>query len=188
MPEDSKARINQEDEEEKVSIPDFIELWKQLYFQTEDSWANATKELIGSKQFISILDQIREQYLSFQEISKQNTDQFFKVNPLPSKKDIARIAELIIGLEDKVDDFDLHFSNNIASITKSLIKLVDYQESLIQEIRELKEENLALNKKLDNINRKVNAMARLQTGLKEAAAETDKKAKAARSKKKDSLD
>lgn len=189
MPEDSKTRQKQADAEEKISMPDFIELWKELYFQAEDSWANATKELIGSKNFIQILDQIRDQYLSFYKISQQNTDQYFEDNPLPSKKDIARIAELIIGLEDKVDDFDLHFSNNITMITNSLIKLVDYQEVLKQEIIALKQENASMNKKLEAVNKKLNTIARSQVSLQEAAAGDDKKVKTpGRSKKKDSLD
>lgn len=189
MSEDSKASQKQADTEEKVSMPDFIELWKKLYFQAEDSWAHATRELIGSKNFVQMLDQIRDQYLSFHKISKQNTDQYFEVNPIPSKKDIARIAELIIGLEDKVDDFDLHFSNHITAITGSLIKLVDYQEVLKQEITALKQENASINKKLDTINRKLNTMARSQDSQKEPVGERDKKVKkSARSKKKDSGD
>lgn len=189
MPEDSKAKRKQADAGERISMPDFVELWKELYFQAEESWANATKEFIGSKNFIGILDEIRDQYLSFHKISQQNTDQYFEANPLPSKKDIARIAELIIGLEDKVDDFDLHFSNNITMITNSLVKLVDYQEVLKQEIAALKRENSSLNKKLETGNKRLNTLVKSQIGVKEAAAAEDKKPKTpGRSKKKDSLD
>ena len=114
-------------------------------------------------------------------------DQYLEANPLPSKKDIARIAELVIGLEDKVDDFDLHFSDNITSITSSMIKLVDFQEQMKQEIAALKEQTANINKKLDTINKKLNAKTRSQASAKEVKSEDNNTVtKPTKSKKKDS--
>ncbi|MDD2371969.1 MAG: hypothetical protein WC109_00595 [Syntrophomonadaceae bacterium] len=187
MPEESRAKQKQAEPGDNVKMPDIVELWKELYFNAEESWTTATRELIASKSFIQVLDQIRDQYLSFHKVSQQNIDQYFEVNPLPSKKDIARIAELIIGLEDKVDDFDLHFSNNITNIASSMIKLVDYQELMKQEISELKEQNASINKKLDTINRKLNAKTRSQDSVKQVKSEDDRLVtKPKKSKKKDS--
>ena len=182
MPEE-KAKQEQAETGSNVSMPDIVELWKELYFNAEESWATATRELIASKSFIKVLDQIRDQYLSFHKVSQQNMDQYLEVNPLPSKKDVARIAELIIGLEDKVDDFDLHFYDNITKITNSIIRLVDYQEVMKQEIAELKEQTASINKKLDTINKKLNAKTRSQEVKSEAARPVTKSGK---SKKKDS--
>ncbi|HHV16148.1 MAG TPA: hypothetical protein GXX58_06185 [Gelria sp.] len=177
MAEDSsKTKQKQAEPGDNVKMPDIVELWKELYFNTEESWASATRELIASKSFINVLDQIRDQYLSLYEVSQQNMDQLLEANPLPSKRDVARIAELIIGLEDKIDDFDLHFANNISKLTSSMIKLVEFQELMKQEISELKQQNASIskrfdtvNRKLDNINkrfdtvnRKLNAVARAQ--------------------------
>ncbi|NLX02993.1 MAG: hypothetical protein GXY40_10770 [Syntrophomonadaceae bacterium] len=182
MPEE-KAKQKQAETGNNVSMPDIVELWKELYFNAEESWSVATRELIASKSFIKVLDQIRDQYLSFHKVSQQNMDQYLEVNPLPSKKDVARIAELIIGLEDKVDDFDLHFYDNITKITNSIIRLVDYQEVMKQEIAELKEQTASINKKLDTINKKLNAKTRSQEVKSEAARPVTKSGK---SKKKDS--
>jgi polyhydroxyalkanoic acid synthase PhaR subunit len=183
MPEESRAKQKQAKQDDNVSMPDIVELWKELYFNAEESWATATRELIASNSFIHILDQMRDQYLSFHKVSQQNIDQYLEGNPLPSKKDIARIAELIIGLEDKVDDFDLHFSNNITRITSNIIKLVDYQEVMKQEIAELKQQTASINKKLDAINKKLNAKTRSQ----EVKSEDDKPVtKPRKSKKKES--
>jgi len=186
MPEE-KAKQEQAETGKNVSMPDIVELWKELYFNAEESWATATRELIASKSFIQVLDQIRDQYLSFHKVSQQNMDQYLEANPLPSKKDIARIAELVIGLEDKVDDFDLHFSDNITSITSSMIKLVDFQEQMKQEIAELKEQTANINKKLDTINKKLNAKTRSQASAKEVKSEDNNTVtKPTKSKKKDS--
>ncbi len=186
MPEE-KAKQEQAETGKNVSMPDIVELWKELYFNAEESWATATRELIASKSFIQVLDQIRDQYLSFHKVSQQNMDQYLEVNPLPSKKDIARIAELVIGLEDKVDDFDLHFSDNITRITSSMIKLVEFQEFMKQEIAELKEQTASLNKKLDTINKKLNTKTRSQASTKEGKSEDDNPvSKPKKNKKKDS--
>jgi len=186
MPEE-KAKQNQAETGSNVSMPDIVELWKELYFNAEESWAATTREFIASKSFIQVLNQVRDQYLSFHKVSQQNIDQYLEANPLPSKKDIARIAELVIGLEDKVDDFDLHFYDNITRITGSMIKLVEFQEQMKQEIAELKEQTANINKKLDTINRKLNAKARSQASAKEVKSEADNLvAKPRKSKKKDS--
>ncbi|HBQ27101.1 MAG TPA: hypothetical protein DD791_11960 [Syntrophomonas sp.] len=187
MPEESSAKQKQAEAKTNVSMPDIVELWKELYFNAEESWADATKELITSKGFIQVLDQIRDQYLSFHKVSQQNIDQYLEANPLPSKKDIARIAELIIGLEDKVDNFDLNFSNNILKITSSMIKLVEFQELMKQEIAELKQQTASINKKLDTINRKLNVKTRSQDNITEVKGGDDKPVtKPKKSKKKDS--
>jgi polyhydroxyalkanoic acid synthase PhaR subunit len=187
MPQESKAKQKQAKSGDNVSMPDIVELWKELYFNAEESWSTATRELIASKSFINILDQMRDQYLSFHKISQQNIDQYLEVNPLPSKKDMARIAELIIGLEDKVDNFDLHFYNNISKITSSMIKMVEYQEVMKQEIADLKQQTASINKRLDTINKKLNAKTRSQDKVTEVKSEEDKPVtKPRKSKKRDS--
>ncbi|WP_054694681.1 hypothetical protein [Syntrophomonas palmitatica] len=144
--------------QDNIMMPDFIELWKEMYFKTEESWTNTTKELITTRNFIAMLDQIRDQYLSYHKVSEQNLDKYFKLNPVPSKRDLARVAELVIGLEDKIDQLDLQFASNINRITTSLIKLVDYQTALKDEIAALRQENTAISQKLDNLLRAVQGL------------------------------
>jgi len=146
-----KASGKKEEQDKKIIMPDLIELWKEMYFMNEDAWTSATKEFITTQSFVSALDKIKEQLLNYHKISEQNLDNYYKINPVPSKKDIARVAELVIGLEDKVDELDIQFSSNINRITASLIKLVDFQANLKQDIRALRQENQAIQKKLDEL-------------------------------------
>jgi len=132
-------------------MPDFVELWKEMYFKNEDAWTQAIKEFITTQTFVSVLDQVKDQLLNYHILSEQNLDNYYKVHPAPSKKDIARVAELVIGLEDKVDELDLQFSTNINRITGSLIKLVDFHANLKDEVKSLREENQAVQKRLDEI-------------------------------------
>ncbi|MGE5391674.1 MAG: hypothetical protein ACM3PE_11495, partial [Deltaproteobacteria bacterium] len=127
------------------------ELWKEMYFKNEDAWTQATKEFITTQTFVTALDHVKDQLLNYHKLSEQNLDNYYKVHPVPSKKDIARVAELVIGLEDKVDELDLQFSTNINRITAGLIKLVDFNSNLKDEVKVLRQENQAMQNKLDDI-------------------------------------
>jgi polyhydroxyalkanoic acid synthase PhaR subunit len=123
-----------------LNMPDLLELWKKIYFSSEEAWAHNAKDFVASKAFMDMLEQFLDQYLSYHQMSNQYLDKYFEGNPVPSKKDIARIAELIIALEDKVDNLDLAMVNNLDSIARSMAKLVDIQEGLNRIINSLKYE------------------------------------------------
>ncbi|MEN6461940.1 MAG: hypothetical protein ABFC94_11300 [Syntrophomonas sp.] len=138
-------------EEESVKMPDMVEFWKTMYFSTEDMWVNAIKEYLTTKSFVGMFNEIKDQYLSCYKIVNQNLDSYLEVNPIPSKKDIARIAELVIALEDKIDNFDFQFSGNTASMTKSLLKMADFNAKQKEEIFSIKVQLDSLNDKLEMI-------------------------------------
>lgn len=150
MPADANKKAHANNDE-KVVMPDFVELWKEMYFKNEDAWTQAIKEFITTQTFVTALDGVKDQLLNYHKLSEQNMENYYKVHPAPSKKDIARVAELVIGLEDKVDELDLQFSTNINRITASLIKLVDFHSNLKEEIGALKRENQVIQKKLDRL-------------------------------------
>jgi polyhydroxyalkanoic acid synthase PhaR subunit len=142
---------NKRNEEESVKMPDMVELWKKMYFGTEEMWGNALKENLTTKSFVGMFNEIKDQYLSFYKVSNQTLDQYLEANPIPSKKDVARVAELVIALEDKIDDFDLEFSSNMASMTESLLKIVDFHGKLKEEVFSIKTQLDSLSDKLEQI-------------------------------------
>jgi len=127
-----------------IQFPDIMELWKKNYFKTEEALTNAGKEFVSSKVFVDMLDNMRDQYLSYHKVSTQYMDQYFENNPVPSKKDIARVAELVIALEDKIDNLDIQLTDNVNSIAKSLIKLADFHQELKDEVLLLRKDFFAL--------------------------------------------
>lgn len=158
MIDDANKIIQEENAEEIIKFPDVVEMWKDIYFKTEESWADSVKEIITSQTFASFINQTREQYLNYEKVSRQSMDKFFENNPIPSKKDISRVAELIISLEDKVDDFEYHFTTNLNSMATSLIKFVDYQQNFREEIFDLKADVNGMNEKIDKIMEKLNSI------------------------------
>jgi polyhydroxyalkanoic acid synthase PhaR subunit len=171
MSDNNKSKTRDLDD---IMFPDMIELWKKIYFKSEEAYANLGKEIVSSNSFVQMLDQVRDQYLSNYKLSSQNLDKFFEVNPIASKKDIARIAELVIALEDKLDNLDLQFSDNLNSMVKSLVKLVDFQQSLKNENALLRQEILTLISKLDQINKALQTLPVEKAGTDTAAKKKSK--------------
>jgi len=172
-----QLKNDEKEKQEYVKVPDMVGLWKEMYFAAEESWANTTKELITTQNFVSMLDYMRDQYLSYHKVTEQNLDKYFQVNPIPSKKDISRVAELVIGLEDKIDDLDSQFSDSIGRIVSSLIKLVDFQTDIKDELQALREEVRVLDKRLSGLEKKI------KTSNQAKSAQSEKAAPAAKSSK-----
>lgn len=140
---------------EEINMPDFTELWKEIYFKTEAAWAEIFKELISTQAFVSFLNKSLEANLAYEKVTRQTVDKYMEMSPLPSKKDIARVAELVISLEDKIDNLEFQFTQTISNMADSLLKLVDYQNNLKEEMLNLRQDLNKLEKKLETMNKKL---------------------------------
>jgi polyhydroxyalkanoic acid synthase PhaR subunit len=145
MPEDTSNNGPHKAKDEN-RIPDLAELWKEMYFKAESSWSDAFREYLGTKHFVSLLNSTLENYLSGEKVVRENLDKYMEVNPLASKKDIARVAELVISLEDKLDNLEDQFLHNMNNLASGLLKMVAYQEKVKEELAAIREEVQALTK------------------------------------------
>lgn len=138
MSEDVKDSRKQKKEE--VLMPDFSDLWKEMYFRMEETWANAVKEVISTKTFVDYLDKVLEYNLSSEKVLRQSLDRYAESVPIPTKKDISRLAELIISMEEKVDNLEFQLVQNIETMADSLLKMVKVQEKMQEEIINIRED------------------------------------------------
>lgn len=159
----SKEQTDKQTEREDIYIPDFSQLWKALYFKTEDAWADAFKKFVSTGTFVNFLDSILEQNLASEKVSRQILDKYFELVPVPSKKDIARVAELVISLEEKIDTIEFQVYQSFENMADSLIRMVEFQEHVNNEMILIKKDIEAVNKKLDNLNKKINTLKKSQT-------------------------
>ncbi len=143
-------------DKEKIHMPNFTELWKDMYFKTEAAWADAFKELISTQTFVGVINKALEQNLSNENVTRQMMDKYMEMNPVPSKKDIARVAELVISLEEKIDQLEFQFSHTMTRMADSLIKMAEHQAVLKEEVNNLQQSIVKMEKKLENVNKKVN--------------------------------
>jgi len=125
---------------EEIHIPDLAELWKEIYFKSESLWSDVFREYIKTQSFVNLLDKSLEQYLANSKIVQENLDKYMEHNPFASKKDIARVAELVISLENKIDDLEGEIAKNIGRVAESLHRMLALQERMQNEIGALKDE------------------------------------------------
>ena len=81
-----------------------------MYFESEEALLQAVDEYVAGDSFTEILEQMGSQYLAMYKATNHNMDRFFDNHPLPTKKDLARVCELVITVEEKVD----HLEDDIA--------------------------------------------------------------------------
>lgn len=137
--------------QEQILFPNLAEMWKEMYFKTENAWAEAFKQFVSTDTFVRMLTGTLEQHLSLEKVMQQQVDQFFDHSPLPSKKDLARVAELVISLEDKIDVLDFEAADIIKNLTENLLVMVNAQQKTKQELEELKSEVAGVTQRLDTL-------------------------------------
>lgn len=145
--ESKRFRFNQEE----VVVPDLAEVWKELYYSTEKAWAEAFKDFISTDTFVNMLDKTLEQYLAYEKMSRESIDKYCEMNPMASKKDIARVAELVVSLEDKLDDMEFQLFDNIRVIADNMLKIVNIQDSFRSGLEDIRTSFASLEERLKNL-------------------------------------
>lgn len=107
------------------NIPEAFDLWKNMYYLTEKSYASLVTNVITTDTFSKNMMQWMNCYLDYEKISRKMMDQYFETVPVPSKNDIARVAKLVIGVEDKVDNLESSMEKNMGKLIQNLTSLID---------------------------------------------------------------
>ena len=85
---------------------DIFTMFREWYEATSETWAQVVNDTIGTEQFIESASPFLESYATFYKSSRRANEEYFKNLQLPTRSDIARVAELIVNLEEKVDRID----------------------------------------------------------------------------------
>lgn len=150
---------NNNTEEKNALNP--LEVWKSMYYLTERSWGDLVKSTISTDSASKNMLKFMNSYLDLEKISRKSMEQYFEIAPIPSKKDIARVAKLVIGVEDKVDNLESAVEVNLDRLINTLAVLVDTlspeqkAQTVEHEISQTKEEIEAINQKLSTLISKV---------------------------------
>ncbi len=89
-----------------TQFQDPFTLWKKLYDQTEEQWSKTLGETVKTESFSAWLGFMQKQMLEYQDAVRKTTERYLEHAHLPSKQDLANLAELIINVETKVDALD----------------------------------------------------------------------------------
>ena len=144
---------NDNNERDYLAIPDLTVLWKEMYFQTEAALADAMRQFTYTNGFSQYIDNLLQQHLALEKIKNQSIDAYMENTAIPSKKDVARLAELLIAVEEKIDNIEFGSFLHIQSMAANLAKLVEGHEHLKKDITTYQESLKKVEKKLDNLNK-----------------------------------
>jgi polyhydroxyalkanoic acid synthase PhaR subunit len=98
--------------------PSPFELWRQIYETNERAWSAVLERTVNNPAFAESSGKILETFLSAQKTVRDNMRQYLEQVNLPTREDIARLGELIVSLEEKVDQLD----DRLARIESSLVQ------------------------------------------------------------------
>jgi polyhydroxyalkanoic acid synthase PhaR subunit len=107
MMEEARTRLLQ-----GGSIPaDPFTFFKQWYDATSETWSKMIGETIGSDRYMQEVSQFLESYTSFAGAARRAGEEYFGHLQLSTRADAARIAELVINVENKVEKLDEAFED-----------------------------------------------------------------------------
>jgi ribosomal protein L12E/L44/L45/RPP1/RPP2 len=89
--------------EETGRTTDPFETWRQLYDANERAWSTALGEAMGSPEFADSSGKMLETMLAAQKSVRDNMRTYLESMNVPTREDIARLGELVVGLEEKID-------------------------------------------------------------------------------------
>jgi polyhydroxyalkanoic acid synthase PhaR subunit len=85
---------------------DPFELWRQIYETNERAWNAVLERTVNTPAFAESSGKILETFLAAQKTVRENMRAYLEQINMPTREDIARLGELIVSLEEKVDQLD----------------------------------------------------------------------------------
>jgi polyhydroxyalkanoic acid synthase PhaR subunit len=82
---------------------DPFELWRQIYAANERAWNAAIERSMANPAFAEAQGKLLETFLNVQKTFREQVRTYLEAVNVPSREDVARLGELIVGLEEKVD-------------------------------------------------------------------------------------
>lgn len=89
--------------DEAGRTPDPFEMWRQLYDANERAWTTALEQTMGSPEFSESSGKVLETLLAAQKSVRDNMRTYLETMNVPTREDIARLGELVVGIEEKID-------------------------------------------------------------------------------------
>lgn len=94
------------------TIPaDPFTFFKQWYDASSETWSKVVDDIIGDEKFVENASQFMESYTSYYMVTRRANEDYFRNLQLPTRSDLARVAEMIVALEEKVDRVDEVFDD-----------------------------------------------------------------------------
>src|ERR671933_960054 len=100
--------------------PDPFELWRQIYETNERAWNTVLERTVSNPAFAESSGKLLRRHVSAQKTVRDNMRSYLEQINLPTREDIARLGELIVALEEKVDQLDDRLEQVEAALQRSV--------------------------------------------------------------------
>jgi polyhydroxyalkanoic acid synthase PhaR subunit len=116
--EETRAKI----QSGEIDSRDPVTFFKQWYEATNKMWAQLVGDVMNSERFLEANRQFIESYTNAVKASNRINEEIYQHMQFPTRSDIARVAVLVVSLEEKVDKIEDAFENfeeSYAQVAKS---------------------------------------------------------------------
>jgi polyhydroxyalkanoic acid synthase PhaR subunit len=120
-----------------------MELWKDMYNQSESYWGNVLDEKMKEEYFSEWMGKVLEMNLQVKKILNETTESYLSQVNLPTQNDLSNIATLVVNVDSKVDSLEELIEETSANQVN--------QAELKREMTRVKNEIKSLDNKLDAI-------------------------------------
>lgn len=115
---------------------DPFEMFREWYDVTSKPWSRTVEENLASEQFLAFAEPGLENYSYLIRTFRRASEAYFKTLQLPTLSDIARVAELVVDLEEKVDTIEDTIEQakeqQAKQNTTTMAKIADMEQRLDQ--------------------------------------------------------
>ncbi len=117
---------------------DPFDFWRQVYEANEQAWTKAMKEVTTSQGYAEAQGKMLETLLVFQKMMRDVMSAQLSSLNIPTRDDVARLGELILSLEEKVDQLDerlarvISIEEKVGHLDERLAGLTDINKKVEQ--------------------------------------------------------
>ncbi|WP_368042550.1 polyhydroxyalkanoic acid synthase subunit PhaR [Ectobacillus sp. JY-23] len=98
---------------------DPMKAWKDAYDQTEKYWGKTLNETLKTEEYSAWMGSVLDMNLFYQKMINDVTKGYLEKMNIPTQEDIARVASLIVNLENKVDRIEEFLEDKIDGLEQS---------------------------------------------------------------------
>lgn len=151
---------------EGTSMPNPYKMWENLYFNAEDSMGAVLKKMVETKGFANGIDFILNNYLQYLKFQNEIAAAYIDNTPLSSKQDTARLARLLVALENKLDRLEDDFTNELAAIKDQTNEVLEHLAVAQDSSQDQAEVSRRINNTLDDLQNVIQRVDQMETNLK----------------------
>lgn len=129
----TEPKVSKPEPDQDTNLADWGAIWKDIYFKTESSFGEAWKKFLETDSFMSALNKTMADYLASSRAARQRFEAMSEFVNYASRQDVARLAELILSLEEKQDTFEDIFNGKMDMMADNLLKMTEIFKTLEQQ-------------------------------------------------------